>query len=250
VKTSKEAVWRCVNFDCPALARGRIIHFASKAAMDIEGLGESTVDALLDAKLIADPADLFALTKDQLLEVDRFAAVSAAKLASAIAASRTPELGRFIFGLGIRHVGFQTARDLATAFGSLASFEHATNADINAVPGIGPVVAASINDWLQSERHQALLRKFESLGVQPVAIERTVGPLTGKTYVITGTLELGSRDEVAARLEALGATVKDAVTKDTTAVIVGENPGGSKIARAEKLGIELVDESQLNALLS
>ncbi len=235
VKTDKEAVWRCINFDCPALERGRIIHFASKAAYDIEGMGESTVDALLDSKLIADAGDIFALTSEQLLTVDRFAMKSADKLVTNISARKNVTLDRYIHALGIRHVGQQTARDLAAYFGTLERFRNAAPHELDAVEGIGVVVAASLIEWLNSDRHIAFLKKLDAAGVVPQSFERVDGKLTGQTFVITGTLEMGSRDEIAARLEALGGKVTNSVSKTTSYLIVGDESGGSKLTKAEKL---------------
>ena len=249
-KEAKEAVWRCINFDCPALGRGRIIHFASKTAFDIEGLGESTVDALLDSGLIKDSADVFSLTAADLLTVDRFADISAAKLASAIQAKKTVTLDRFIYAMGIRHTGLQTARDLAAHFGSLSNFKLATPEELHNVPGIGKVVADSITDWLASDRHQLLLQKFEAAGVHPTPVQKITGPLTGVNFVITGTLEMGSREQVAAKLEALGAHEQNTVTKDTTYLIVGDSPGASKLTKATKLGVRTLDEGSLTKLLT
>lgn len=248
-KRDTEAVWRCVNFDCPAQERGRIIHFASKDAYDIEGLGEKNVDALLEAGLISDAADLFKLTAAQVESLDRFAEVSAGKLAEAIRSRKHISLDRFIYGLGIRHVGQQTAADLARYFGSLERFVAADAEELQRVPGIGKVVADSIADWLKGERHQKLLRKLHEAGVEPAALQERGGPLAGRTFVITGTLAMGSRESVAEQLEALGAAVKDNVTQDTSYLVVGEAPGASKLTKAQKLGVEQLDEAALRRLL-
>jgi DNA ligase (NAD+) len=248
-KRADEAVWRCVNFDCPALESGRIVHFASKDAYDIEGLGEQTVDALLDAGLITDAADLFSLTVEQLLTVDRFAQKSAENLVKGIQTRKAIALDRYIYALGIRHVGQQTARDLATFFGSLDHFRQAKPHELDAVAGIGPVVSASLSDWLSSERHNKFLAKLDAAGVVPQARKRASGPLVGQSFVITGSLDMGSRDEVAEQLEALGATVQNSVTKMTTYLVIGEDPGGSKLTKAEKLGTKQLDETALSRLL-
>jgi len=249
-KSATEAVWRCINFDCPALERGRIIHFASKAAYDIEGIGESTVDALLDAGLIHDAADIFALTVDQLLTVDRFALKSAQKLVANSAARKNVTLDRYIYALGIRHVGLQTARDLAAYFGTLERFRNAAPHELDEVDGIGVVVAGSLIDWLSTERHCIFLAKLDAAGVKPHSFERVEGKLTGQSFVITGTLELGSRDEIALRLEALGGKVVNTVSKKTSYLIVGDEAGGSKLTTAEKLGTPQLDEAGLRALLA
>ena len=250
VKTDKEAVWRCVNFDCPALERGRIIHFASKAAYDIDGMGESTVDALLDAKLISDAADIFSLTVDELLGVDRFALKSAENLISSISGRKHVTLDRFIFALGIRHVGQQTARDLATYFGSLDRFKNASPHELDEVDGIGTVVAGSLIDWLSSDRHQQFLNKLQAARVEPKSFERVEGKLTGQSFVITGSLGLGSRDDIAAKLEALGGKVTNSVSKTTSYLIVGDEAGGSKLTKAQALGTPQLDETALINLLN
>ncbi len=249
-KRDQDAIWRCVNFDCPALESGRIIHFASKTAFDIEGLGEKNVDALLDARLIKDVADLFKLTTTKLEGLERFAAVSAAKLVDAIQTKKSVSLDRFIYGLGIRHVGQQTAVDIANYFGSLAKFTTADLKTLQQVPGIGNVVATSVQDWLESQRHQELLRKLELAGVQPIAIKRVKGPLTGKQFVITGTLVSFSREQAGERLASLGGKLQNAVTSETNYVVVGDSPGASKLAKSAKLGIDQIDEGKLLKLLN
>ncbi len=248
-KTDKEAVWRCPNFNCYAMERGRIIHFASKDAFDIEGLGEQTVDALLDSKLIADAADLFHLTVDDVAGMPRFALVSATNLVNAIQGRKHVTLDRFIYGLGIRHVGQQTARDLAEHFGTLSKFAKATQEELDVIAGIGSVVGKSTVDWLQSDRGQEFLHKLSEEGVKPLGYEKVEGPLTGVSIVITGTLAAFSREEAGEKLEALGGKLQDSVTKDTTYLVVGEAPGASKITKAEKLGTKRLDEAGLLKLI-
>jgi len=248
-KRPEEAVWRCVNFDCPALERGRTIHFASKDAFDIEGVGEKNVDALLDAGLIKDAADLFTLTYEQVVELDRFAEVSARKLVASIAAKREVSFDRFIYGLGIRHVGQQTARDLADHFGTLARFRQATLEDLQEVPGIGTVVADSVHAWLNSKRHQAFLQKLHDNGVRPQAVKHVRGPLTGISFVVTGTLSALSREKAGERITAAGGKLQSSVTKETTYVVVGDDPGANKIKQAEKYGTKQIDEDTFMKLL-
>ncbi|HSX02397.1 MAG TPA: NAD-dependent DNA ligase LigA [Candidatus Saccharimonadia bacterium] len=244
-----EVIYRVKGASGPLLLKRALAHYASKNALDIDTLGEKNVEALVDAGLVHDMADIYRLTKDQLLELDRFAEVSAAKLIDAIAAVRQPELPRFIYGLGIRHIGEQTARDLAEAFGSLDVLRHATLDQLLAVDGIGTIVAESLLAWFADPDNAELLAKLHDLGVRPQAFEIVRGKLTGVTFVITGTLAMGTRDEVAARLEALGAKEQKTVSKDTTYLIVGEDPGGSKLAKATKLGTQQLDEAELNRLL-
>ena len=248
-KEEKEAVWRCINFDCPALEWGRIVHFAAKDAYDIEGMGEKNVAALLDAGLIKDAADMFALTYDDVIQLDRFADVSAKKLIDSIASKKHISFDRFIYGLGIRHVGQQTARDLADFFGSLEAFRDATAEQLQDVPGIGVVVAKSVCEWLSLERHQVFLRKLYDNGVRPEAVVRVDGPLSGQSFVITGTLSAFSREVAGEKIEALGGKLQNAVTKDTTYLVIGDDPGGSKVKKAEKLGTKQVDEDEFLKLL-
>jgi len=248
-KEPQEAVWRCINFDCPALEWGRIVHFASKDAFDIEGLGEKNVAVLLDAGLIKDAADLFTLAYEQVVELDRFAAVSARKLVESIQAKKSISFDRFVYALGIRHVGQQTARDLADHFGSLAQFRAAQLEELQEVPGIGTVVAASVQEWLNSERHQRFLQKLHDNGVRPQAVKRVEGPLTGQSFVITGTLGSFSREVAGEKIAALGGKLQGSVTKDTTYLVIGDDPGGSKVKQADKYGTEQIDEDQLLKLL-
>jgi DNA ligase (NAD+) len=243
-----EAVWRCPNVHCPARVHNMIQHFASKAALDIEGMGEKNVLALLDAGLIRDAADLYMLTKDQLLKLDRFADISASKLVAAIAEKKHPTLPRFLYGLGIRQVGAQTAIDLANHFGSLEKLEAATVDELQTVEGVGEVVAESIVTWFATEANKQLLAKFTNAGVAPQKVERTGGPLTGKSFVISGTLTV-DREDAAEKIRALGGTFQSSVGKTTTYLVLGENPGASKVAKAEKLGTQIIGEDALVKLI-
>lgn len=244
-----EAVWRCPNNACPARVHNQIGHFASKAALDIDGLGEKNVLALLDAKLIRDPADLYSLTKEQLLTLDRFAEISATKLIKAIEEKKNPLLAHFIFALGLRHVGAQTAVDLANHFGSLDKLRQATVDELQEVEGVGVVVAESIVTWFASEHNQQLLTKFANVGVVPQRVTKVGGPLEGKSFVITGGLETMSREEAAEKIRALGGTFQSSVGKQTDYLVVGSNVGAAKLAKAENLGVKQIDESELQHIL-
>lgn len=244
-----EAVYRVKGATSDVILKRAIIHFASKGAMDIEGLGEKNVSALVDAGLIKDMADIYALTKEQVLTLDRFAEVSASKLVDAIQAAKKPELSRFIYGLGIRHVGQQTAIDLAEHFGSMDKLAKATIDELKSVSGIGEVVAESIAAWFADSDNQKLLEKFERLGVRPHFESRAKGPLHGKKFVITGTLEHMSRDIAAEKIRALGGTFQTSVSKDTDYLVVGKNVGASKLAKAEKYGTKQIDEQELLKLI-
>jgi DNA ligase (NAD+) len=244
-----EVVYRVKGATAPLLLKKAIEHYASKAALDIDTLGEKNVVALVDAGLVEDPADLYKLTKDDLLKLDRFADISAGKLIDAIQAAQSPELPRFIYGLGIRHVGEQTAVDLAEAFTTLDALARATLEDLDRIDGIGHVVAESILAWFSDDDNANILAKFDKLGVAPQTYHPTRGPLSGVKFVITGTLKMGPRDEVAARLVALGAKEQNSVGKDTTYLVVGESPGASKLTKAQKLGTKTLDEAGLGDLV-
>lgn len=250
VQPDGEVIYRLCGASGPLLLKKAVEHYASKSALDIDTLGEKNVVALVDVGLVQDPADIYRLTKDDLLKLDRFADISAGKLIDAIQASKNPTLPRFIFGLGMRHIGEQTSVDLAEAFGTIRALSDATLEDLEAVEGIGTVVAESVLAWFSAEENQDLLTKFASLEVNPQLYQKTTGPLTGVNFVITGTLEMGSRDEVAAQLVALGAKEQNSVSKDTAYLIVGESPGGSKLAKADKLGIARLNQPDLEQLLA
>lgn len=250
VKKESEAIWRCPNPNCYALERGRIIHFASKEALDIEGLGEKIVDALLDSKLIADAADLFHLTIDDVKSMPRFADKSAENLVSSIQARKNPTLERFIYALGIRHVGRQTAIDLAGHFGSLEAFVGTSMAELEGIEGVGKVVAESIYDWLNSKSGQDILSKLADEGVSPQPYRRARGKLSGLKFVITGTLEAFSREVAAEKLEALGGKVQPSVTKETDYLVVGADPGASKVSKAKSLNTKQVSEKDLLEMLA
>lgn len=245
-----EAVWRCPNTHCPARVHNMIQHYASKAALDIEGLGEKNVLALLDAKLINDAADLYNLRVEQLLRLDRFAEISAKKLVAAIQEKKHPPLARFLYALGIRQVGAQTAVDLANHFGSLKRLEEATVDQLQEVEGVGQVVAESIVTWFATEANQQLLAKFTNAGVEPKKVTRTGGPLQGKNFVVSGTLDSLEREEAAEKIRALGGTFQSSVGKTTDYLVLGANPGASKQAKAEKLGTIILDEDAFLKLMN
>lgn len=244
-----EVVYRVKGATGPLLLKRALEHYASKAALDIDTLGEKNVVALVDAGLIKDFADIYTLTKEQLLTLDRFAEVSASKLLAAIQASKQPPLHRFIFGLGIRHVGAQTAVDLAERFGSIAALQHATLDDLLAIEGVGTVVAESILAWFADEDTERLLEKFTRLGVTPVHQSHASGKLAGRSFVVTGTLQSMGRDEAAEKIRALGGTFQSSVAKDTTYLVAGGKIGGSKLKKAEAYGTQIIDEAAFLKLL-
>jgi DNA ligase (NAD+) len=244
-----EAVYRVKGATGPLLLKRAVAHYASKSAMDIEGLGEKNVIALVDAGLVKDMADIYAISKEQVLGLDRFAEISATNLVNAIVAAKAPELPRFIYGLGIRHVGQQTAIDLAEHFGSLDKLAHATLDELLQVEGIGETVAESLLAWFADLDNEKLLAKFEKLGVRPHFESRARGPLHGKSFVVTGALEHMSRDEAAEKIRSLGGTFQTSVGKDTSYLVVGQNVGASKLVKAEKLGTTQISEADLLKML-
>lgn len=244
-----EVVYRVKGTSGKLLLKQAVAHFASKGALDIDTLGDKNVAALVDAELVHDLADIYTLTKTQLLALDRFAEVSAQKLIAAIADKKQPELSRFIYGLGIRHVGIQTAIDLANQFKKLDNLGLAKLAELKAVEGVGDIVADSIYLWFDEEENQALLAKFRGLGVWPQEVKTVSSKLSDQNFVITGSLEHGKRDEYADKIRALGGTFQASVGKDTTYLVVGQNVGASKLAKAAKYGTKQITEQELLELL-
>jgi DNA ligase (NAD+) len=245
----KDAAWRCPNDACPSRAWKIIEHFASKAALDIEGLGEKNVIALLNAGLINDQADIYGLAVEEVLKLDRFAEVSANKLVNAIQAKKNPPLNRFIYGLGIRHIGTQTAIDFANHFRSLDALSGATIDELNEIEGIGEIVSEAVVEWFSEPRNQKLLDKFKQHGVWPEEVKHVGGKLSGVSIVVTGTLDNMSREEAGERIRALGGTFQSSVGKDTDYLVVGHNVGASKLAKADKLGTKQIDEQALLKIL-
>ncbi len=245
-----EAVYRIKGATATVLLKKALQHFASKGALDIDTLGEKNVVALVDAGLVHDLADIYTLTKDQVMQIDRFANVSAKKLIDAIASKKQPELPRFVYGLGIRHVGVQTAIDLAEKFGSLDAVAHATIDELLAVNGVGVVVAESVVGWFADADNIALLDKFTQLGVAPSYQQKTAGLLYGKSFVITGSLESMARDIAAEKIRALGGTFQSSVGKDTMYLVAGGKVGASKLKKAEQYGTKVISEEELLALIS
>ncbi len=245
-----EAMSYCPNAACPAQIFRLLTHFVSRPAMDIDGVGESLAEALLQRGLVHTPPDLYDLTAEQLLTLDRMGGKSAENILRAIDASKTRPLDRLIFALGIRHVGSETARLLANHFGSLQNLENAELDELIAIEGLGPIVAASVYDTLRKPAVQKMLRHLEWAGVNTMSEQRAGRslPLAGQQYVLTGSLGSLTRGQAEQRLKQLGATVGSSVTKKTAALIVGEDPG-SKLERARQLGTEVLDETKFLELL-
>jgi DNA ligase (NAD+) len=243
-----EAVYRVKGASGTLLLKQALEHFASKGALDIDTLGEKNVVALVDAGLVHDIADIYTITKEQLLQLERFADISAQKLIDAISSSKEPMLERFMFGLGIRHVGAQTAIDLANHFESMDALDRAAIDQLEAVEGVGKVVAESIAAWFADEDNEELLRKFDRLGVNP-KFERKTGRLVGQRFVVTGSLASMGRDEAAEKIRALGGTFQSAVAKDTTYLVSGGKVGASKLKKAEAYGTQVINENEFLSLI-
>lgn len=244
-----EVVYRVKGLDSRLILKRGVEYYASKPALNIEGLGEKNVNLLVDSGLVKNLSDLYRLDAAKVSQLERFAEVSANKLISAIDNSKTAPLAKFITALGIRHVGVQTAISLADHFKSLALLIDATADDLLSIPDIGQVVAESILAYFADEDNLKQLQEMRELGVNPFYDDQTTKPLAGQSYVVTGTLSEMGRDQAEARLRELGATVTGSVTKHTTALIVGEKPGSSKTVKAEKLGIPVIHEAEFLELL-
>jgi DNA ligase (NAD+) len=241
-----EVMLYCPNISCPGRILESIVHFASRDAMDIRGLAYERVRALLDAKLITDVSDLYTLTAMQLLTLDGFAEKSAAQLVATIGGSRRRPLSTLLFGLGIRHVGSTVAKVLARQFGTMERLRKAGVDDIAGIRGVGQVIAEAVVGFFAEKRNGKLIDRLAARGVamsEPTAVE-SGGPLTGQTYVITGTLPSLSRLDATRLIESAGGHVSDGVSKRTTAVVVGAD-AGSKLDKARSLGIPVIDEAEL-----
>jgi len=265
-REEEEAVWRCENVSCPARLQRGLEHFASRGAMNIEGLGESLVAQLIAGGLVRDYADLYHLTLEQLATLTstseregkaierRFGEKNAAKVVEQIARSKNNDLWRVIYALGIRHIGERGAQVLARAFGSMEALEAASLEALQSTNEIGPVLAESARSWLDEPRNRELVSRLRAAGVrmevpESERVSAGPGPLTGRTYVITGTLSSMTREEATAALERQGAKVSGSVSKKTTAVIVGEE-AGTKADKARTLGVTMLDEAAFKALIA
>ena len=237
-----EVVYRVKGESSDFILKRAIEYYASKPALNIEGLGEKNVTALVESGMVKTIADLYKLKASEISKLERFGELSAENLVKAISESKSPSLAKFITALGIRHVGVQTATSLAREFKALENLINATEEELLAIPDIGVIATESILAWFSDEDNLSLLNELKELGVWPKEEKNNKLPLTGKSYIVTGTLELMGREEAEDRLRQLGATVTSSVTKNTTALIVGEKPGKSKIEKAEKLGIDKIHE--------
>lgn len=248
-RQGEDVVYRVKGTTGDLILKRSVEYYASKGALDIDTLGEKNVVALIDSGLVKDTADIYTITVDDLLKLDRFAEISARKLVGAIQEKKNPPLEKFILGLGIRHVGSQTAIDLASRFESMEALSRATIDELEAVEGIGKVVAESVLAWFADEDNDKVLEKFVNLGVKPTFRKKT-GKLVGKHFVVTGTLETMSRDEAADRIRSLGGVFQSSVAKDTDYLVANGKTGGSKLTKAKAYGTAIIDEQGLLKLLS
>ncbi len=244
-----EVVYRVKGEDSNLILKRAIEYYASKPALNIEGLGEKNVAALVDAGLVHSIADLYRLTIPQVASLGRFAKLSAKKLVQSVEDSKHPPLAKFIAALGIRHVGTQTAVTLAQGFSTIEKLQEATEDDLLKMPDIGKIVTESILAWFADEDNLKLLEELKGLGVEPQYVDVASLPLAGQSYIVSGTLESMGREEAEDRLRALGASVTSGVTKTTTALILGAKPGKSKLEKAEKLGIPTLSEAEFLKLV-
>ncbi|NCJ07154.1 NAD-dependent DNA ligase LigA [Synechococcales cyanobacterium C] len=252
VQSEEEAVARCVNPVCPAILKGVLVHWVSRDALDIDGVGEKLIEQLVDQGLVRSIADLYDLTPETLASLERMGQKSARNAVSAIAASQNRPWSRVLYGLGIRHVGSVTAQQLATAFPSVAQLAAATPKSIADLHGIGPEIAQSVYDWFQTSRHQHLIQRLQAAGLQLAQKETSdknaPQSLAGKTFVLTGTLPTLKRNEAKALIEAAGGKVTGSVSQKTDYVVVGEE-AGSKLEKAKSLSIPLLSEADLQNLM-
>jgi DNA ligase (NAD+) len=245
VRAPGEAAYRCEGLDCPAQLRGRIRQFVSRRAMDIDGMGIKLVEQLVERGLVRDIADLFRLDAATLADLERMGEKSAANLVHALEAAKRRDLSRFLFALGIRHVGETTAQALARRFVTLEALMEADEEALREAEDVGVEVAASVAAFFSDPKNRASIARMRELGVVPLPAETTSGvqPLAGMTAVLTGTLSSLTRDEAKARLSRLGAKVASSVSARTNFVVVGEDPG-TKAVKARELGVTVMDEPE------
>ena len=248
VREKGEAVTRCVNASCAAILKGSIEHWVSRNALDIRGMGEKVVEQLVDKKLVNSVADLYELTEEGLVNLERMGDKSARKLMEAIEKSKSQPWSRVLYGLGIRHVGSVIAQTVTEKFDSVERLAAAKVTDIEAIYGIGIEIAESIYQWFRIEANQRLIERLEKSGLQFVEVKEVSSQVNqkfaGKTFVVTGTLPTLKRDEAKALIKKFAGKVTDSISKNTDYLVVGEN-AGSKLAKAEKLGVTRLSEEDL-----
>jgi len=251
IKLPGEVAWRCPNLTCPAQVRRRIEHFASKQCMDIEGLGEAVVDQLVTRGLVRTISDIYRLRQDNLVTLEKFAEKSAQNLVAAIVASRTAELWRLLHGLGIPGVGASSAKDLARHFHDVGALVAATEGELLAIEGVGEKTARAIRAFFNEPANRILVDELRDLGVEPTPPAQAASgaaSFAGRTFVLTGTLEAMTREDATARIEAAGGKVSGSVSKKTSYVVAGAE-AGSKLEKAQKLGVPVLTEQEFLALL-
>jgi DNA ligase (NAD+) len=250
VREEGEADYRCVNADCPAKLRETLLHFGRREVMNIEGLGEAVVQQLLDRGLVRGVADLYTLTEEQLLGLDRFAEKSAQALLAEIAGSKRAGLARVLMGLGIRFVGERTAELLAAEFGSMDALMAATAEELERVEEVGPRISQAILEFFLAAANRALVENLQHAGVEMTAEKKQrTAQLAGLTFVLTGTLPTLTRDEAKQKIENAGGKTAGSVSKKTSYLVAGEE-AGSKLDKARELNIPVLDEAGLLALLA
>jgi DNA ligase (NAD+) len=237
-----EAVRRCVNVSCPAQVKERLGHFAARDAMDIDGVGPALIEQLVAAGIVHDASDLYSLTKDQLMGLEGIKEKSATNILKAVDGSRGRDFDRVLFALGIRHVGWTTARDLADAFGGMDRLKDASQDELSKVEGVGEVIGTAVREFFADPVNRSLVEKLARAGLRMELTARPTGPLLGKVFLFTGEMKSMSRDEAGKLVESLGGKVGANVTKATDFVVVGENPG-SKLDKAKSLKKTVLDEA-------
>src|SRR5690606_16102821 len=252
VRPEGEADTRCVNVACPARAAGAIEHFASRGAMDIEGLGEQRIQQLMELGLVRDIADIYSIDWDVLRPLDGWGETSIRNLQEAIEASKSQPLSRLLVGLNIRHLGPAGAEALAAARGHLDRIMDAPVEELASVEGVGPVIAQSVADWFAEEANRDVIERLRAAGVnfEGPEVDDVEQTLAGMTVVVTGTLQGYNREEVEAAIKARGGKSPGSVSKKTTALVVGEGPGASKLSKATELGVPILDEAGFEHLLA
>ncbi len=249
VRDPEEVALRCSNGFCPAQVKERIRHFAQRDAMDIEGLGEAMVNQLVDGKFIKDYGDIYSLMVEEVAALERLGEKSAQNLIQAIQTSKTKPLSRLVFALGIRHVGSRAALLLAEEFQSLDALAKATLEQLEAIPAIGPTIAQSVVEFFKDSHTKPVLEKLREAGILfHGERKKRTGPLSGKTFVLTGTLSKWTRPQASEKIEALGGRVADTISQKTDYVVAGESPG-SKLEKAKKLGIPILNEQELEKMI-
>ena len=246
----EEAIHRCIGLDCPAQLKGRIRHFVSKRAMDIDGLGVKLIDQLVDTGLVKDVADVYYLRKDQLIALERMAEKSAQNIIDAIESSKEKPLSKFLFALGIRHVGEHIAEVLAQRFPRLDDFTRLSEDDLMKVEEVGPEVAASVAQFFRDKKNRDSIERLVKVGVKVTAPQvKAGGKLAGKGFVFTGTLQSLGRDEARSLVEALGGKTASSVSRKVDFVVAGED-AGSKLDKAKELGITILTEAEFKKMIS